>query len=34
VRPRVLAILDGLDPGVAVHHLRSDAEVRRFLESV
>jgi adenylate kinase family enzyme len=34
VRPRVLAILAGLGPDVAVHHLRSDAEVRRFLDSV
>ena len=34
VRPRVLAILAGLGPGVEVHHLRSDAEVRRFLDSV
>ena len=34
VRPRVLAILGGLDPAVDVHHLRSDAEVRLFLESV
>jgi adenylate kinase family enzyme len=34
VRPRVLAILAGLGPEVAVHHLRSDDDVRRFLESV
>jgi adenylate kinase family enzyme len=34
VRPRVLAILAGLGPEVAVHHLRSDDEVRRFVESV
>lgn len=34
VRPRVLAILAGLDPEVAVHHLRSDAEVRRFLDGL
>jgi adenylate kinase family enzyme len=34
VRPRVLAILGGLGPDVAVHHLRSDADVRTFLDSV
>jgi adenylate kinase family enzyme len=34
VRPRVLGILAGLGPEVAVHHLRSDDEVRRFVESV
>ena len=34
VRPRVLAILAALGPEVAVHHLRSDDDVRRFLESV
>ena len=32
-RPRVLRILDRLDPRVAVHHLRSRADVRRFLET-
>ena len=32
-RPRVLALLEGLD-GVDVHRLRSDGEVRRFLESL
>lgn len=29
-RPRVLAILDRLGEGVAVHHLRSRSEVERF----
>jgi len=33
VRPRVLRILAGLDPEIDVHHLRSDREVRRFLDS-
>jgi adenylate kinase family enzyme len=33
VRPRVLSILAGLGPEVAIHHLRTDAEVRKFLES-
>jgi len=33
VRPRVLAILAGLDSAVDVHHLRSDDEIRRFVES-
>ena len=32
-RPRVLQLLAGLAPGVAVHHLRSPTEVRRFLDS-
>jgi hypothetical protein len=31
VRPRVLAILAALGPDVAVHHLRSDDEIRRFV---
>jgi hypothetical protein len=30
----VLAILAGLDSAVDVHRLRSDDEVRRFVESV
>jgi adenylate kinase family enzyme len=30
-RPRVLRILERLDEGVAVHHLRSGSDVRRFL---
>jgi adenylate kinase family enzyme len=33
VRPRVLAILAGLPSEVVVHHLRSDDDVRGFLES-
>jgi adenylate kinase family enzyme len=33
VRPRVLAVLAGLGPEAEVHHLRSAAEVRRFLEA-
>jgi adenylate kinase family enzyme len=33
-RPRVLELLDNLGPGVSVHHLRSRAEVRRFLAGV
>ena len=33
-RPRVLAILGGLGDGVAVHHLRSPAEVARFFDTV
>ena len=33
-RPDVLARLAVLGPGVAVHRLRSDADVRRFLASV
>jgi hypothetical protein len=33
-RPRVLALLAGLDPHAAVHHIRSAAEVRRYLESL
>jgi len=33
-RPDVLARIDALGPGVAVHHLRSDADVRRFLAGV
>ena len=32
-RPRVLALLDGLDQ-VEVHRLRSNDEVRRFVDSV
>jgi len=32
-RPHVLALLDGLD-GIDVHHLRSDDEVSRFVESI
>jgi adenylate kinase family enzyme len=32
-RPRVLRLLDGLDGSVAVHRLRSPADVQRFLES-
>jgi adenylate kinase family enzyme len=34
VRPRVLAILAALGPEVAIHHLRSDVDVRRFLDSI
>ena len=34
VRPRVLSILGALGSEVTVHHLRSDADVRRFLDSV
>ena len=34
VRPRVLRILAGLNSRVSIHHLRSNADVRRFLESV
>ena len=34
VRPRVLSILVGLGPEVTVHHLRSDGEVRRFLDGL
>ena len=33
-RPRVLAILARLDDRVAVHHLRSRADVRRFLAAL
>ena len=33
-RPDVLARLAALRPGAAVHHLRSDADVRRFLDFV
>ena len=32
-RPRVLALLASLGDGVAVHHLRSRADVRRFVDS-
>jgi adenylate kinase family enzyme len=32
-RPRVLALLDQLPESVAVHHLRTPADVRAFLES-
>jgi adenylate kinase family enzyme len=31
-RPNVLQLLDRLDDGIAVHRLRSRAEVRRFVE--
>jgi adenylate kinase family enzyme len=34
VRPRVLEILESLDPRVAVHHLRSPADVQRFLDGL
>ncbi len=34
VRPRVLGLLAQLDDGVAVHHLRSRADIRRFLDLV
>jgi adenylate kinase family enzyme len=34
VRPRVLTILAGLRREVAVHHLRTDRDVRRFLDSL
>jgi adenylate kinase family enzyme len=33
-RPRVLELLDRLGSGVDVHHLRSPADVRRFLEQL
>jgi adenylate kinase family enzyme len=33
-RPRVMALLAGLDPEVTVHHLRAPAEVSRYLASV
>ena len=33
-RPRVLKLLAGLGDGVAVHHLRSGADVRRFLATL
>lgn len=33
-RPRVLRLLASLDGSVAVHHLRSRAEVRRFLDAL
>ena len=33
-RPRVLEILDRLDDRTAVHHLRTRADVRRFLDAL
>jgi hypothetical protein len=33
-RPRVLDLLAGLEDGVAVHHLRSRADVGRFLATL
>jgi adenylate kinase family enzyme len=33
-RPGILELLDGLDGSVAVHRLRSSAEVRRLLDAV
>lgn len=33
-RPRVVEILERLDPGVDVRHLRSPADVRRYLATV